>query len=115
PRLACLVSVSRRNELFIDRSPPGDINGHERSPRTPEAFASTRDACAPQNCFASAACVKSPIPDEVTAQIPIIPDHELLRVIGRGAYGEIWLARTVTGAFRAVKILYRSTSEDERA
>jgi serine/threonine protein kinase len=75
----------------------------------------TRDACATQNCFAIAACVKSAIPDRGTAQIPIIPDHELLRVIGRGAYGEIWLARTVTGAFRAVKIVYRSTFESERA
>jgi hypothetical protein len=62
----------------------------------------------------SVACVKSPIPDQVTAQIPIIPDHELLRVIGRGAYGEIWLPRTVTGAFRAVKAVYRSTFESER-
>jgi eukaryotic-like serine/threonine-protein kinase len=39
----------------------------------------------------------------------------LLRVIGRGGYGEIWLARTVTGAFRAVKVVYRSTFESERA
>jgi serine/threonine protein kinase len=39
----------------------------------------------------------------------------LLRVIGRGAYGEIWLARTITGAFRAVKVVYRSTFESERA
>ena len=38
----------------------------------------------------------------------------MLRVIGRGAYGEIWLARTVTGAFRAVKVVYRSTFESER-
>jgi eukaryotic-like serine/threonine-protein kinase len=36
-------------------------------------------------------------------------------VIGRGAYGEIWLARTVTGALRAVKVVYRSTFETERA
>jgi eukaryotic-like serine/threonine-protein kinase len=35
-------------------------------------------------------------------------------VIGRGGYGEIWLARTVTGAFRAVKVVYRSTFETER-
>jgi serine/threonine protein kinase len=35
-------------------------------------------------------------------------------VIGRGAYGEIWLARTVTGAFRAVKVVYRSTFDSER-
>src|SRR5215216_4792218 len=67
------------------------------------------------NCFASADCVKSAIRDQVTAQVPVIPDHELLRVIGRGAYGEIWLARTVTGAFRAVKVVYRSTFESERA
>jgi eukaryotic-like serine/threonine-protein kinase len=36
-------------------------------------------------------------------------------VIGRGAYGEIWMARTVTGGLRAVKIVYRSTFESERA
>jgi eukaryotic-like serine/threonine-protein kinase len=75
----------------------------------------SRTAALSRNCFESPACVKSAIPDEVSAQIPIIPDHELLRVIGRGAYGEIWLARTVTGAFRAVKIVYRSTFESERA
>jgi serine/threonine protein kinase len=50
-----------------------------------------------------------------STQIPLISDHELLRVIGRGAYGEIWLARTLTGALRAVKIVYRSTFESERA
>src|SRR5438876_9725171 len=60
-------------------------------------------------------CKIATIPEQVSAQIPIIPDHELLRVIGRGAYGEIWLARTVTGALRAVKIVYRSTFESERA
>ena len=47
--------------------------------------------------------------------IPVIPDYELLRVIGRGSYGEIWLARGLTGALRAVKIVYRKTFESERA
>src|ERR1043166_829469 len=56
----------------------------------------------------------SPLPDH-RAQVPVVPDHELLRVIGRGAYGEIWMARTVTGGLRAVKIVYRSTFESERA
>ncbi len=37
-----------------------------------------------------------------TARAPHIPDHEVLRVIGRGSYGEIWLARTLTGRLRAV-------------
>jgi hypothetical protein len=43
-----------------------------------------------------------------------IPDHELLRPIGEGSYGEIWLARTATGSLRAVKIVRRDTFEDER-
>jgi serine/threonine protein kinase len=60
-------------------------------------------------------CKIGAIPDQVSAKIPIVPDHELLRVIGRGAYGEIWMARTVTGGLRAVKIVYRSTFESERA
>lgn len=60
-------------------------------------------------------CKIAVIPEQISAQIPIIPDHELLRVIGRGAYGEIWLARTVTGALRAIKIVYRNTFESERA
>ena len=62
---------------------------------------------------ARALCKIGTIPDQVSAQIPVIPDHELLRVIGRGAYGEIWMARTVTGGLRAVKIVYRSTFEIE--
>jgi WD40 repeat protein len=45
---------------------------------------------------------------------PVIPDHELLRIIGQGAYGEIWLARTVIGIYRAVKIVYRSNFESDR-
>src|SRR5438309_4949836 len=60
-------------------------------------------------------CKIALIPNEASAKVPVIPDHEVLRVIGRGAYGEIWLARTLTGALRAVKIVYRSTFETERA
>ena len=47
-------------------------------------------------------------------QHPVIPDHEVLRVIGGGAYGEVWLARGVTGALRAVKVVWREDFEDER-
>ena len=39
----------------------------------------------------------------------------MLAVIGRGAYGEIWLARSLTGALRAVKVVYRDSFESERS
>lgn len=43
-----------------------------------------------------------------------IPDHELLRCIGSGSYGEVWLARNLTGSYRAVKIIHRSAFKDEK-
>ena len=36
-----------------------------------------------------------------------IPDHELIRCIGRGSYGTVWLARNVIGSWRAVKVVRR--------
>ncbi|MBI2949044.1 MAG: protein kinase [Verrucomicrobia bacterium] len=45
---------------------------------------------------------------------PRIPDHELLTRIGRGSYGEVWLARNVMGTYRAIKIVYRATFEHAR-
>jgi WD40 repeat protein len=37
-----------------------------------------------------------------------VPDHELLRRIGGGSYGEVWLARSLLGTYRAVKVVYRT-------
>jgi len=45
---------------------------------------------------------------------PTIPDHDVLRKIGGGAYGEVWMARGVTGALRAVKVVWREGFDDER-
>jgi hypothetical protein len=46
---------------------------------------------------------------------PLVPHHQVVRPIGRGSYGEIWLARSLTGAWRAVKIVERSRFDDERS
>jgi serine/threonine protein kinase len=46
---------------------------------------------------------------------PKVPNHEMIRVIGRGAYGEIWMARSQLGILRAVKIVDRRTFESEKA
>ena len=45
---------------------------------------------------------------------PDVPDHTMLRCIGSGSYGDVWLARNVMGTYRAVKVVYRQTFEDER-
>ncbi|MCE9519954.1 MAG: SUMF1/EgtB/PvdO family nonheme iron enzyme [Verrucomicrobia bacterium] len=43
-----------------------------------------------------------------------IPDLQLLRRIGSGSYGEVWLARAITGALRAVKIVWREDFEYDK-
>src|SRR6266536_593147 len=44
---------------------------------------------------------------------PQVPDYDLLRCIGHGAYGEVWLAKNVMDNFRAIKIVHRTTFKDE--
>lgn len=45
---------------------------------------------------------------------PNIPDHELIKPIGKGSYGEVWLARNIMGEYRAVKVVYRKSFQDDR-
>jgi WD40 repeat protein len=45
---------------------------------------------------------------------PRVADHELVRRIGAGSYGEVWLARSVTGQWRAVKVIVRADFTSER-
>jgi serine/threonine protein kinase len=52
---------------------------------------------------------------KLTSVCPRIPDLELLRCIGRGSYGEVWLARNILGTYRAVKIIDRKAFPDEEA
>ena len=57
-----------------------------------------------------------PVPGPSPAPLPppCVPDHDLIRRIGQGAYGEVWLARCVIGAYRAVKIVHRLSFDHDR-
>src|SRR5688572_455768 len=51
------------------------------------------------------------MPDQPTPQAT---DHELIRSIGSGSFGEVWLARNVMGTYRAVKFVRRANFESAR-
>lgn len=48
------------------------------------------------------------------ANLPHIPDFQLIREVGHGSYGDVWLGRSVTGIYRAVKIVDRTRFDDSR-
>jgi serine/threonine protein kinase len=50
-----------------------------------------------------------------TAAPPVVPDHELVRVIGGGSGGEVWLARNILGTYRAIKIVHEKAFEHRSA
>src|SRR6185369_5033078 len=45
---------------------------------------------------------------------PQVTDHDLIRCIGCGSYGEVWLAQSVIGTYRAIKVVYRQNFDDDR-
>src|SRR3954467_1483744 len=58
------------------------------------------------------------VPSQAQASIgfslAVIPDHELIRLIGRGSYGEVWLGRSTLGSYRAIKVVYEKTFRHRR-
>jgi CHASE2 domain-containing sensor protein len=48
-------------------------------------------------------------PGQVRWLPPSVPDHTLVRCIGEGGYGQVWLARSVLGRHHAVKFVFRKT------
>lgn len=40
-------------------------------------------------------------------RVPNVPDHKLIRRIGVGGYGEVWLARNTIGLYRAIKYVFK--------
>ncbi|PWU11117.1 MAG: hypothetical protein C5B50_24020 [Verrucomicrobia bacterium] len=57
----------------------------------------------------------SAVRDVVTDAPPPIPEHQLLRVIGEGGGGQVWLARNSVGTYRAVKIVEKKAFQQSGA
>src|SRR5205823_888315 len=85
----------------------------------PAACASAMVMRANESRRAKPATTLQPADQPTLAAAPIspplakVPDHQLLRSVGRGAYGEVWLARNAVGLYHAVKIIYRREFADE--
>src|SRR5215471_4365576 len=58
--------------------------------------------------------LSGPALNRIPGPAPLIPDHEMIRCIGQGSYGEVWLARNAVGTWRAVKVVYRQNFNDAR-
>lgn len=84
----------------------GDVSSPASGPESVEAVNGSWDP--PQASLAAAGASR---PEGATL---LVPDHELLRCIGRGAYGAVWMARNVMGNYRAVKILRREEFARDR-
>lgn len=55
------------------------------------------------------AAPSTPLPEPARHDTTVtIPDHTLLRCIGEGAYGQVWLARNTIGLFHAVKVIFKN-------
>ncbi|HAM73498.1 MAG TPA: hypothetical protein DCM86_17840 [Verrucomicrobiales bacterium] len=44
---------------------------------------------------------------------PTVADHTLVRRVGKGGYGEVWLARNAIGMHHVVKVVYREGFNDD--
>ena len=44
-----------------------------------------------------------------------VADHVLIKCIGRGSYGTVFLARNALGDYRAVKVISRDALEKDQA
>ncbi len=60
-----------------------------------------------------------PLPETATRETdppapPVLPDFEILELIGRGTFGTVWLAKErVTGVYRAIKVFPETAQDTE--
>lgn len=107
--LAALWAVVVRTRLLVDED------------RRLRKFLATRrqepEAATPHRPAASDGTQVMTLAEQAVAgansALPNVPDHELLKCIGRGAYGEVWLARDIIGSYHAVKLLRRAAFKDD--
>ena len=93
----------------LDLPPPDALAPEDGMPAEPPAPSTMLELPAPPVQRAAASRQKNGPPshrDDI-----VISDYTLIRRIGSGAYGEVWLAQSVTGAYRAVKIVWREDFE----
>jgi TolB-like protein len=95
---------------------------HERTALVPDSFLMVQWTRLPGGETPSAFCgqvkrllaggAEATATSQAVGVPPRIPDYELLRMIGQGSYGDVWLARGVTGIHRAIKVVWRERFAD---
>lgn len=51
--------------------------------------------------------------ESLVAAGAVVADYKLLRMIGEGGYGQVWLCRNAVGLYRAVKFIFRKKFDNE--
>jgi serine/threonine protein kinase len=76
--------------------------------------AEAKDTRQPPGVISSSVPQDSGVGPAMAAPAPAVPDYQLLRPVGHGAFGEVWLARNLTGSFVAVKVVRRAAFDHDR-
>ena len=100
----------KREDLLTRAGVPADLESGCPAPgnfywREPKSFVMTEPVDPIESQPAA------PLPP---AAAPVVPDHELIRLIASGSGGEVWLARNVLGTCRAVKIVREQNFAHQR-
>lgn len=96
--LAWLISVAAQ------KSQPAAKEEHEPDLQEAHRTSSELSASLP---------ISSVTSSNTVAAGAVVADHKLLRLIGEGGYGQVWLCENAVGIYRAAKIVYRAKFADE--